>query len=164
VLQVLVGALTQGAPLPPTGSIVGAKNVAACEECPLEKNEKSIERFYRPYEIVPEPGLCLLEQGLVCMGPATRAGCGALCPQVGMGCRGCYGPMPGVEDLGAKMLSAIASVIGVGDPSMDEDELERKIDAVVDTIPDPAGTFYRFSMAHSMLQRANTNGNGKGDY
>jgi F420-non-reducing hydrogenase small subunit len=163
VLQVLVGALTQGAPLPPTGSIVGAKNVAACEECPLEKNEKSIERFYRPYEIVPEPGLCLLEQGLVCMGPATRAGCGALCPQVGMGCRGCYGPMPGVEDQGAKMLSAIASVIGVGDPSMDEDELERKIDAVVDTIPDPAGTFYRFSMAHSMLQRANTNGNGKGD-
>ncbi len=80
-----------------------------------------------------------------------------------MGCRGCYGPMPGVEDQGAKMLSAIASVIGVGDPSMDEDELERKIDAVVDTIPDPAGTFYRFSMAHSLLQRANTNGNGKGD-
>jgi F420-non-reducing hydrogenase small subunit len=70
--------------------------------------------------------------------------------------------MTGVEDQGAKMLSAIASVIGVGDPSMDEDELERKIDAVVDTIPDPAGTFYRFSMAHSLLQRANTNGNGKG--
>jgi F420-non-reducing hydrogenase small subunit len=162
VLQVVVGALTQGAPLPPTGSIVGAKNVAVCEECPVEKDVKTIERFYRPYEIVPEPGLCLLEQGLVCMGPATRAGCGALCPQVGMGCRGCYGPMPGVEDQGAKMLSAIASVIGVGDPSMDEDELERKIDAVVDTIPDPAGTFYRFSMAHSLLQRANTNGNGKG--
>ncbi len=91
------------------------------------------------------------------MGPATRAGCGALCPQVSMGCRGCYGPLEGVEDQGAKMLSAIASVIGAGNPEMEEDELEEVIQAVVDTIPDPAGTFYRFSMAHSLLRRAKVN-------
>jgi F420-non-reducing hydrogenase small subunit len=162
VLQIVVGALTAGGPLPPAGSIVGAGNVAVCEECPLKKDEKSIDRFYRPYEIIPDPEVCLLEQGIVCMGPATRSGCDALCPQVGMGCRGCYGPLPGVEDQGAKMLSAIASVIGVGDPTMDEDELEEKIQEVVDTIADPAGTFYRFSMAHSLLQRANVGGNGKG--
>jgi len=162
VLQVVVGALTAGGPLPPAGSIVGAGNVAVCEECPLEKGEKSIERFYRPYEITPDPDVCLLEQGIVCMGPATRSGCGSLCPQVGMGCRGCYGPLPGVEDQGAKMLGAIASVIGVGNPTMDEHELEEKIQAVVDTIADPAGTFYRFSMAHSLLRRANVDGNGKG--
>lgn len=163
VLQVVVAALLEGAPLPPKGSIVGVTNVAVCEECPLEKNEKTITRFYRPYEITPEPGLCLLEQGLVCMGPATRGGCGALCPQVGMGCRGCYGAMIGVEDQGAKMLSAIASVIGAGTPDMDEEELEQEIQAVIDTIPDPAGTFYRFSMAHSLLKRARVNGdNGKG--
>ena len=163
VLQVVVSALLEGTPLPPKGSVVGVTDVAVCEECPLEKNEKSITRFYRPYELIPEPGLCLLEQGLVCMGPATRGGCGALCPQVGMGCRGCYGAMVGVEDQGAKMLSAIASVIGVGTPEMEEDELEREIQAVVDSIPDPAGTFYRFSMAHSLLKRARVNGdNGKG--
>lgn len=163
VLQVVVAALLEGAPLPPKGSIVGVTNVAVCEECPLEKNEKTITRFYRPYEITPEPGLCLLEQGLVCMGPATRGGCGALCPQVGMGCRGCYGAMIGVDDQGAKMLSAIASVIGAGTPEMDEQELEQEIQAVIDTIPDPAGTFYRFSMAHSLLKRARVNGdNGKG--
>jgi F420-non-reducing hydrogenase small subunit len=163
VLQVVVGALTQGTELPPAGSIVGARDVAVCEECPLEKDVKSITRFYRPYEIIPEPDICLLEQGLVCMGPATRAGCEALCPQVGMGCRGCYGPLPGVEDQGAKMLSAIASVIGVGDPSMEEDELDMQIEEVVSTLADPAGTFYRFSMAHSILNRANVNGNGKGE-
>jgi F420-non-reducing hydrogenase small subunit len=161
VLQVIVAALTEGGPLPPAGSILGATNVAVCEECPLEKSEKSITRFYRPYEIIPEPGICLLEQGLVCMGPATRGGCGALCPQVGMGCRGCYGPTNGVEDQGAKMLSAIASVIAAGDPTMEEDELEERIQEVVDTIPDPAGTFYRFSMAHSLLRRAKTNGKGE---
>ncbi len=156
VMQVVINAFQHGAPLPPKGSIVGAGDVAVCEECPLEKSEKSIARFYRPYEITPEPGVCLLEQGLICMGPATRSGCGALCPQVGMGCRGCYGPLPGVYDQGAKMLSAIASVIAAGEPSQPEEEIERDIQAVIDTIPDPAGTFYRFSMAHSLLHRART--------
>jgi len=162
VLQVVVAGLLEGAPLPPAGSIVGASNVAVCEECERVKSEKEITRFYRPYEITPDPDVCLLEQGLVCMGLATRGGCGALCPQANMGCRGCYGPMPGVEDQGAKMLSAIASVIAAGEPEMEDAELEEKIGEVVDTIADPAGTFYRFSMAHSLLRRAKVNGNGKG--
>ena len=162
VLQVVVAGLLEGAPLPPAGSIVGAANVAVCEECERTKSEKAIERFYRPYEITPDPEQCLLEQGLICMGLATRGGCGALCPQANMGCRGCYGPLPGVEDQGAKMLSAVASVIEAGDTTMEDDELEEKINAVIDTIADPAGTFYRFSMAHSLLRRAKVNGNGKG--
>ncbi len=158
VLQAVVAALTEGAELPPPGSVVGAGTVAVCEECPLEKNVKQIERFYRPYEITPEPGICLLEQGLICMGPATVSGCGALCPRVSMGCRGCYGPLPGVEDQGAKILSAIASVTAVGEVGEDEAELERKIAKVMQTLVDPAGTFYRFSMAHSLLRRVKTNG------
>ena len=32
-----------------------------------------------------------------------------------------------------------------------------------DVLVDPAGTFYRFSMAHSLLHRARVNGNGKGE-
>lgn len=160
VLEVVVNALVHGAPLPPSGAIVGAGTVAVCEECDLEKNVKKIDRFYRPYEIKPEPGLCLLEQGLVCMGPATRNGCGALCPQVGIGCRGCYGPLDGVEDQGAKMLSAIASVVNVGKAGEEEAELARKIDAVMETLADPAGTFYRYSMAHSLLRRVRTHNNG----
>lgn len=154
VLQVVVAALTQGSPLPAKGSVIGASNTAVCEECPLEKHEKTIARFYRPYELTPQPDICLLEQGFVCMGPATRGGCGALCPQVGMGCRGCYGPLPEVEDQGGKMLSALASVLDAGAPEMDEAEITRQIEEAVDTLPDPAGTFYRFSMAHSILQRS----------
>ena len=160
VLQVVVGALLEGKPLPPAGSIVGAGTKSVCDECDREIKEKTIERFYRPYQVVPDPDQCLLEQGLVCMGIATRSGCGALCPAVGIGCRGCYGPPDGVIDQGAKMLSAIASVIDAGDETMEEDELELKIQEVIDTIPDPAGTFYRFSMAHSILRRVK---NGKGD-
>jgi F420-non-reducing hydrogenase small subunit len=163
VLEVVVAALTQGGPLPPKGSVIGTGTVAVCEECPLAKEEKHIQRFVRPYDIIPEPGKCLLDQGIVCMGPATVSGCGALCPRVGMRCEGCYGPPEGVTDQGAKMLSAIASVLDVGLPATPEDELEREIQAAVDTLADPAGTFYRFSMSHSLLRRAKTGGNGKGD-
>ncbi|HZD56315.1 MAG TPA: hypothetical protein VE136_06315 [Anaerolineales bacterium] len=159
VLQVVVNGLLKGAELPPPGSIVGAGKVAVCEECVLEKDVKKIARFHRPYDLLPEPGICLLEQGIVCVGPATRSGCGALCPQVGMPCRGCYGPMDGVEDQGAKMLAAIASVLDVGKAGEDEHELKRKIDEAMETLVDPAGTFYRFSMAHSMLRRVRLNGN-----
>lgn len=147
-------AVINGLPLPkPGNAIIGAGDVALCEECPLEKNVKQISRFYRPYEIIPQPGLCLLEQGLVCMGPATRSGCGALCPQVGMRCEGCYGPLA-EQDQGARMLSALASVVAVGKPGEDEAELDAAIDAAMDTLADPAGTFYRFGMAHSLLRRA----------
>jgi coenzyme F420-reducing hydrogenase gamma subunit len=31
--------------------------------------------------------------GIACLGPATQAGCGALCPSYDRGCYGCYGPM-----------------------------------------------------------------------
>ncbi len=159
----VLDAIIQGAELPPPGSIIGAGTVAVCEECPLEKHEKAIKRIYRPYEKRPEPGICLLEQGIICLGPATRSGCGARCPQVGMGCRGCYGPLDGVEDQGAKFLSAIASVIDVGEPGGEEADLDREIEAVMESLADPAGTFYRFSMAHSLLRRARVNGSGDGE-
>jgi F420-non-reducing hydrogenase small subunit len=160
VLQVVVAALQSGAELPPKGAVLGAGQVAVCDECTLEKHEKAIQRFYRPYEINPQPGLCLLEQGLVCMGPATRSGCGALCPQVGMGCRGCYGPLEGVEDQGVKMLSAISSVISVGKPGEPENEIHQKVSEAVKTLADPAGTFYRFGMSRSTLFRSRMQGNG----
>jgi F420-non-reducing hydrogenase small subunit len=154
-------AIVTGAELPPPGgAVVGAGHVALCDECPLEKHEKQIEHFYRPHEIIPEPGLCLLEQGLLCVGPATRSGCGALCPSVGMGCRGCYGPLPGVEDQGARILAAIASVSQAGSLGEDEQQLDDLAEQLMTTLVDPAGTFYRFGLAHSFLNRARTHRNG----
>jgi coenzyme F420-reducing hydrogenase gamma subunit len=34
----------------------------------------------------------VVAHGTPCLGPVTRAGCGALCPAVGRGCYGCFGP------------------------------------------------------------------------
>jgi coenzyme F420-reducing hydrogenase gamma subunit len=37
--------------------------------------------------------VCLLvSEGTPCLGPVTRAGCGAICPATGRGCFGCFGP------------------------------------------------------------------------
>jgi len=39
----------------------------------------------------------LVAGGSACLGPITRAGCGALCPSVGRGCYGCFGPVGGAN-------------------------------------------------------------------
>jgi F420-non-reducing hydrogenase small subunit len=139
--------------LPPPGSVIGNTDTV-CDECPRKRSEKKITRFYRPYEIIPDPDICLLDQGIFCAGIATRSGCGALCPSVNMGCRGCYGPNEGVGDHGARLISAIASVLDA--------QTEEETDAILDTLPDPAGYFYRFGLAHSMLHRTDVKHTPKG--
>jgi len=37
--------------------------------------------------------VCVMVQGMPCLGPVTHAGCGALCPSYRRGCYGCFGPM-----------------------------------------------------------------------
>jgi F420-non-reducing hydrogenase small subunit len=60
-----------------------------------------------------------------------------------MPCRGCYGPPDGVEDQGAKLLSAIAAIVDV--------QTAEDVQRVMDTIVDPVGTYYRFSLSDSLL-------------
>jgi F420-non-reducing hydrogenase small subunit len=140
--------------LPARGSVIGAQTTV-CDECPRKRNEKKIKKFYRTWQIIPDADTCLLEQGLLCCGIATRAGCGALCPQVHSPCIGCHGPNEGVKDYGSRLMSALASVIDSQDPV--------EIDRIIrDGIPDPVGTFYRFSLAASQLRRKKRSANGKG--
>ncbi|MDJ1015573.1 MAG: oxidoreductase [Paracoccaceae bacterium] len=37
----------------------------------------------------------MVSKGIPCLGPVTRAGCGNLCPSMGRGCYGCFGPLKG---------------------------------------------------------------------
>jgi F420-non-reducing hydrogenase small subunit len=131
--------------LPAKGAVIGAGALTACDVCPRKKGQSGfrITEFKRPHEVELDPDLCFLAQGVICCGPATRSGCGLPCISGNMPCRGCYGPPDGVLDQGAKLLSAVAALIDTNDP----DELQH----VVDSIVDPAGTFYRFSLADSLL-------------
>jgi F420-non-reducing hydrogenase small subunit len=144
VLTQVVAAMNGLAALPPRGSVLGAGRSTVCEECTRTRNVKKISHFTRIQEVASiDPDLCLLEQGIACNGPATREGCGALCPAAGAPCIGCYGPADGVIDYGARLMSAFASVVDATEP----DEIER----ILAGIPDPVGQFYRFGLATSLL-------------
>lgn len=146
VIDLVIAALKGEATLPPAGSVIGAGNSTVCDECARQRNEKVIKAFRRTWQIPMDPQECLLEQGILCSGMATRSGCNARCPSANMPCIGCYGPAPDVVDQGARMMSAVSSVIDSKDPA----EIERILDGIVD----PAGTFYRFGLAKSLLHRA----------
>jgi F420-non-reducing hydrogenase small subunit len=145
VIGLVAAALDGKATLPPRGSVLGAGHSTVCDECRRERGSKRIASFARLHELPRlDPGLCLLEQGVPCNGPATRDGCGAKCPVAGAPCIGCYGPADGVVDFGARLLSAFASVVDADEPA--------EIDRILDGLPDPVGQFYRFSLAGSLLR------------
>lgn len=136
--------------LPPKGSVL-APMESVCFECKRKKENKSIDKIYRVHEKAPEPEKCLLEQGIICMGPATRSGCGAQCLNVDMPCTGCGGPCPNAIEQGASMMSALASILDVADEttrySLDD------VNKVLSQIKDPVGTFYMYSLPSSILRR-----------
>jgi coenzyme F420-reducing hydrogenase gamma subunit len=79
--------------------------------CPIDKRQliEVISAFLvgrRPD--IPDTSVCseckrrgltcvMVADGTPCLGPVTHAGCGALCPAVGRGCYGCFGPMTGAN-------------------------------------------------------------------
>jgi len=136
--------------LPPAGTVL-TPDIALCEECPrldTKPEDLSLERFRRPHEVLIDEDTCLLAQGLLCMGPATRSGCGQLCINGNMPCTGCFGPTSKVHDQGGKYLSALASMLS----ALDDEDIENALDS----IPDPIGTFYRYGLASSLLRRRKT--------
>jgi F420-non-reducing hydrogenase small subunit len=136
--------------LPPKGSVL-APMKSVCDECPRKKENKRINTIYRVYEKTPEPERCLLEQGIICMGPATRSGCGAQCLTVDMPCTGCGGPCPNAPEQGAAMLSALASIMGL--ETEQEHFTDEEVEKLMGQIKDPVGTFYMYSLPSSILRR-----------
>ncbi len=133
--------------LPEKGAVL-APDHALCEECPRKETrpeQLALAEFKRPHQVLIDEATCLLAQGLLCLGPATRAGCEALCVKGNMPCTGCFGPTSRVKDFGGKALSATASVAG----AKEEADIARAFEA----IPDPVGTFYRYSLPSSALRR-----------
>jgi len=137
--------------LPPKGTVV-ASDKSLCDECPRERaEERKLKWIYRPHEIKEvDPNKCLLDQNILCMGPATRGGCGARCLNVNMPCRGCMGPTAEIEDHGAAVLSMIASILGL---EGEETLTDKEVAELANNIKDQLGTFYRFTLPASLLKR-----------
>ncbi|GBE36623.1 NAD-reducing hydrogenase HoxS subunit delta [bacterium BMS3Bbin07] len=85
------------------GVVPEVPNYPLCMECKMKGNE------------------CLLRyRGLPCLGPVTRAGCGARQPSVGRPCDGCFGAY---EDANREALTEIFRQMGLG-----EDEIKKRFD------------------------------------
>jgi F420-non-reducing hydrogenase small subunit len=134
--------------LPPKGSVL-APLKSVCDECARKKENKMISKIYRVYEKTPEPDRCLLEQGIICAGLATRSGCGAQCLTVDMPCTGCGGKCPNSPEQGSALMSSIASIM---DLEKDQQSHSKEdVENLMSQIKDPIGTFYMFSLAESIL-------------
>jgi F420-non-reducing hydrogenase small subunit len=125
-----------------------ASNRAVCYECKRVKENKYITTLHRYHEIQPDETRCLLEQGIVCLGPATRGGCDAVCCTQNQPCRGCLGPLPNSVDSGSEMMSALASIMSLDDENKDADYSH-----IFDGLNDTLGSFYMFTMPKSLLGR-----------
>jgi len=134
--------------LPDKGSVLSPSK-SLCDTCPRKETKPDkvdIDAFRRPqfYDKLDD-GRCFLEAGIICMGPATRGGCGERCINANMACRGCYGPPDGVKDQGLRMLSALASIIKPNE--------EEGIEKVLKTLPDQIGPLYMYGLPSSILFR-----------
>jgi F420-non-reducing hydrogenase small subunit len=136
--------------LPPKGSVI-APVKAVCDECKRTRENKKIKQIYRVYEKAPEADRCLMEQGIICLGMATRSGCGAQCLNVDMPCTGCGGAVPNQPEVGTSMMTALSSILGIDkEPGQYTDEDIVKLMA---QIKDPVGTFYMYSLPSSIINR-----------
>ncbi len=123
---------------------------SVCDTCPTIRERKKglddIKRVLEKPEFDPNKPVdnmrCLLEQGFMCLGPVTRAGCSGMtgtaprCISARMPCRGCYGP---VRDGALPIIDYIGALASVGyDPSK---------------MIDRRGYLSRFNGAHSVLKK-----------
>lgn len=132
------------------GEKVKLPSKSVCDTCPTVRkgkgDVKKVRRFldnayFKPNDPIDKMR-CLLEQGLMCMGPVTAAGCarhGApSCIIARVPCRGCFGP---VSRNGNQMLDMMNALVSNG--------IDFK--SVIDRI-----NLLRFSGAHGLIQRQST--------
>lgn len=137
----------------PKETTILADNESLCSNCPRKPKELgkiTMSSIRRLNEVVLEENKCFLEQGVLCMGPATRAGCEHPCMKNNLPCVGCMGPAPGSSDHGLKTLSTIASIAFV---DAEKKLLEKGLASELDKIADPLGAFYRYTLPSSTISR-----------
>lgn len=144
LFQILTAGNAQG----PKFYIGSDKSV--CDECRRERVSKTVQSMNRLYRRALDPEKCFLEQGLLCMGPATRGGCGAKCVEANVPCGGCGGRL-NVSDQGARMIGALGSILTTDEPI--------SIGAL-EALKDPVGALYKYCFSSSLIGRGVRVGGG----
>jgi len=135
--------------------VLGEEN-SLCTICPRRPEDFHkivMPGIFRLHEVKLDMNKCFLEQGVICLGPATRAACKAPCIVNNHPCTGCMGPAPGVDDVGLKYISSIASLLAV---DKEKELMEQGLAKYLDKIVDPLGVFYRYTLPSSLIVKMKT--------
>ncbi len=108
-----------------------------CDTCSRIRGEKKMTRVLREHESIPDQDHCFIEQGYLCMGPITKAGCGAQCINVNAPCSGCYGQTEYDVDQAERFAKIITQKMNV---DLSKEELLKQV-------KDPLGVFEKFTLA-----------------
>ena len=109
-----------------------------CDTCPRIIGSKStMTKVKRDYEGLPNMEDCFIEQGYICMGPVTKAGCGGMCIKVNSPCTGCFGQ----TEWGVNQAERFADTVIKGfNVNISKSEL-------LSQVKDHLGTFEKFTLA-----------------
>jgi F420-non-reducing hydrogenase small subunit len=104
------------------GKPIALTERSVCDDCPTRREKKAVTTLKRSLDNIDfqpeqkyEEVRCLMEQGYLCLGPATRTGCGGTdkvprCIRAYMPCRGCFGPIRAGANPMVDMMSALSSI------------------------------------------------------
>ena len=109
-----------------------------CDTCDrIIGSSSTMTKVKRDYEGLPNMDDCLIEQGYICAGPITKAGCGALCVRVNAPCSGCYGQTVWGVNQAERFADTVLKGFNV---SLSKESLLAQV-------KDPDGTFEKFTVA-----------------
>ena len=109
-----------------------------CDTCSrIIGSKSSMNRVKRDYEGLPNLDDCLIEQGYICMGPVTKAGCGGLCLNVNTPCTGCYGQ----TKWGVNQAERFADTV------LEKFNINLSKEDLLAQVKDKIGTFEKFTLA-----------------
>ncbi|MFW9988276.1 MAG: hypothetical protein ACFFC3_06445 [Candidatus Odinarchaeota archaeon] len=108
-----------------------------CDTCSRIRGKKKMTRVLREHEGISNQSDCFIEQGYLCMGPITKAGCGAQCIKVNAPCSGCYGQ----TKYGINQAERFANII------VQQFNIALTKEELLSQIKDPIGIFEKFTLA-----------------
>ena len=134
--------------LPPSGSVL-APDIALCNDCPridTKPDEPFLREFKRPHEVLIDPGELLPGPGAAVHGPGHAL---RLRPRLHQRQHALH-RLPRAGQRRARPRGG--APVGAS-PRWSTATTTTEIAAMIDQIPDPAGTFYRYGLPASMLFR-----------
>ena len=135
-------ALTKGRP-------PKARQETVCARCDRSMEKRDTTELKTSLDGIPEPGVCFLSQGYICMGSVTLDRCLAPCPTNGVPCTGCAGPTRQIltepnRDIRTELAARMSKLTKI-EPAAVRDKIEKT-----------AKNRYAYAMASGMIRNKPT--------